>query len=126
MVINTPYGNSGPRVDGYEIRSAAVASNIPCITTVQGASAAVQGIEAAIRGDIGVHSLQELHAGLRKPVTAVVSHSWGHRLRSAIADRGRLCVGIDPHPALARRRGDCRVRRRSRDVRRDLRRGVRR
>ncbi|MDJ0111719.1 orotidine 5'-phosphate decarboxylase, partial [Rhodococcus erythropolis] len=29
-----------------------------------------------------------------------MSHSWGHRLRSAIADRGRLCVGIDPHPAL--------------------------
>jgi len=64
MVINTPYGNSGPRVDGYEIRSAAVAMNIPCITTVQGASAAVQGIEAAIRGDIGVRSLQELHAAL--------------------------------------------------------------
>ncbi len=62
MVINTPYGNSGPRVDGYEIRSAAVAMNIPCITTVQGAAAAVQGIEAAIRGDIGVRSLQELHA----------------------------------------------------------------
>jgi carbamoyl-phosphate synthase large subunit len=64
MVINTPYGNSGPRIDGYEIRSAAVAMNIPCITTVQGASAAVQGIEAAIRGDIGVRSLQELHAVL--------------------------------------------------------------
>ena len=62
MVINTPYGNSGPRVDGYEIRSAAVTMNIPCVTTVQGASAAVQGIEAAIRGDIGVRSLQELHA----------------------------------------------------------------
>jgi carbamoyl-phosphate synthase large subunit len=64
MVINTPYGNSGPRVDGYEIRSAAVAQNIPCITTVQGASAAVQGIEAAIAGDIGVRSLQDLHAAL--------------------------------------------------------------
>ncbi len=64
MVINTPYGNSGPRIDGYEIRSAAVAMNIPCITTVQGASAAVQGIEAVIRGDIGVRSLQELHAAL--------------------------------------------------------------
>jgi carbamoyl-phosphate synthase large subunit len=64
MVINTPYGNSGPRIDGYEIRSVAVAMNIPCITTVQGASAAVQGIEAAIRGDIGVRSLQELHAVL--------------------------------------------------------------
>jgi carbamoyl-phosphate synthase large subunit len=64
MVINTPYGNSGPRIDGYEIRSAAVAMNIPCITTVQGASAAVQGIESAIRGDIDVRSLQELHASL--------------------------------------------------------------
>ncbi|UXA10534.1 carbamoyl-phosphate synthase large subunit [Mycobacterium sp. SMC-8] len=64
MVINTPYGNSGPRVDGYEIRSAAVSMNIPCVTTVQGASAAVQGIEAAIRGDIGVMSLQELHSVL--------------------------------------------------------------
>ncbi len=64
MVINTPYGNSGPRIDGYEIRSAAVSMNIPCITTVQGASAAVQGIESAIRGDIDVRSLQELHAVL--------------------------------------------------------------
>ncbi|MGB6204648.1 carbamoyl-phosphate synthase large subunit, partial [Mycolicibacter algericus] len=43
LVINTPYGNSGPRVDGYEIRSAAVGVNIPCVTTVQGAAAAVQG-----------------------------------------------------------------------------------
>ena len=64
MVINTPYGNSGPRIDGYEIRSAAVSMNIPCVTTVQGASAAVQGIEAGIRGDIGVMSLQELHSAL--------------------------------------------------------------
>ncbi|MGW0043981.1 carbamoyl-phosphate synthase large subunit [Rhodococcus sp. NPDC003348] len=66
MVINTPYGNSGPRVDGYEIRAASVSANIPCITTVQGASAAVQGIEAGIRGDIGVRSLQDLHAVLRE------------------------------------------------------------
>ncbi|MGB3893847.1 MAG: carbamoyl-phosphate synthase large subunit [Mycolicibacter sinensis] len=64
LVINTPYGNSGPRVDGYEIRAAAVSVNIPCVTTVQGAAAAVQGIEAGIRGDIGVRSLQELHSTL--------------------------------------------------------------
>ncbi|MFC9764049.1 carbamoyl-phosphate synthase large subunit [Rhodococcus jostii] len=75
MVINTPYGNSGPRVDGYEIRSAAVAMNIPCVTTVQGASAAVQGIEAAIRGDIGVQSLQALHARLRSPAVVVAPAS---------------------------------------------------
>jgi carbamoyl-phosphate synthase large subunit len=65
MVINTPYGNSGPRVDGYEIRSAAVSAGIPCITTVQGAAAAVQGIEASIRGDIGVRPLQHMHRALR-------------------------------------------------------------
>ncbi|QGK69676.1 carbamoyl-phosphate synthase large subunit [Allosaccharopolyspora coralli] len=65
MVINTPYGNPAPRVDGYEIRTAAVSRDIPCITTVQGAAAAVQGIEAAIRGNIGVRPLQALQAALR-------------------------------------------------------------
>ncbi|MFD9892751.1 carbamoyl-phosphate synthase large subunit [Amycolatopsis sp. NPDC059027] len=65
MVINTPYGNSGPRVDGYEIRTAAVSRDIPCVTTVQGAAAAVHGIEALIRGDIGVRSLQHLQAALK-------------------------------------------------------------
>ncbi|GHF28010.1 carbamoyl-phosphate synthase large chain [Amycolatopsis deserti] len=65
MVINTPYGNSGPRIDGYEIRTAAVSRDIPCITTVQGAAAAVHGVEALIRGDIGVRSLQDLQAALR-------------------------------------------------------------
>ncbi|MFB9903032.1 carbamoyl-phosphate synthase large subunit [Allokutzneria oryzae] len=66
MVINTPYGNHGPRLDGYEIRTAAVARDIPCVTTVQGAAAAVHGIEALIRGDIGVRSLQELQAAVRE------------------------------------------------------------
>ncbi|OZM78220.1 carbamoyl-phosphate synthase large subunit [Pseudonocardia sp. MH-G8] len=66
LIINTPYGNSGPRVDGYEIRSAAVARGVPCITTVQGAGAAVQGIEAMKAGRIGVRSLQDAHASLAK------------------------------------------------------------
>lgn len=67
MVVNTPFGapgNSGPRLDGYEIRSAAVTAGIPCITTVPGLGAAVQGVEALRRGDIGVRSLQDLHAAL--------------------------------------------------------------
>ncbi|QNG38425.1 carbamoyl-phosphate synthase large subunit [Geodermatophilaceae bacterium NBWT11] len=67
MVVNTPFGapgNSGPRLDGYEIRTAAVTAGIPCITTVQGMAAAVQGVEALRRGDIGVRSLQDLHAAL--------------------------------------------------------------
>lgn len=66
MVINTPYGNRGPRVDGYEIRTAAVSRDIPCVTTIQGAAAAVHGIEALIRQDIGVESLQSLQATLRE------------------------------------------------------------
>jgi carbamoyl-phosphate synthase large subunit len=65
LVINTPYGQAGPRVDGYEIRSAAVAMDVPCVTTVQGAAAAVMGIEALIRGEMYVRPLQELHAALR-------------------------------------------------------------
>jgi carbamoyl-phosphate synthase large subunit len=68
MVINTPYGNSGPRVDGYEIRTAAVARDIPCVTTIQGAAAAVQGIEALIRGDMQVRPLQALQAALRAKI----------------------------------------------------------
>ncbi|WP_432837111.1 carbamoyl-phosphate synthase large subunit [Dactylosporangium sp. CA-092794] len=65
LVINTPQGSSG-RQDGYEIRSAAVVSDIPCITTLPGAAAAVMGIEALIRGEMSVRPLQELHAALRE------------------------------------------------------------
>ncbi|HEY9473170.1 MAG TPA: carbamoyl-phosphate synthase large subunit [Mycobacteriales bacterium] len=61
LVFNTPFGSPGPRMDGYEIRTAAVSAGIPCITTVQGAAACVQGIEALIRGEVGVRPLQELH-----------------------------------------------------------------
>jgi carbamoyl-phosphate synthase large subunit len=39
--------------------------DVPCITTVQGAAAAVMGIEALIRGEMYVRPLQELHAALR-------------------------------------------------------------
>ena len=63
LIVNTPYG-VGSRLDGYEIRTAAVIRGVPCITTVQGLGAAVQGIEALISGDIGVRSLQEHAAKL--------------------------------------------------------------
>lgn len=68
LIVNTPIGitkGGSPRLDGYEIRSAAVARNIPCITTVQGLAAAVQGIEAQRAGDIGVRSLQDWVARIR-------------------------------------------------------------
>jgi len=62
LVVNTPHGTTkggSPRLDGYEIRTAAVLANIPCITTVQGLGAAVQGIEAVRGGEISVCSLQD-------------------------------------------------------------------
>jgi len=66
LIVNTPFGSpgqSGPRLDGYEIRTAAVRRGIPCVTTAAGLAAAVQGIEAIIRGEVGVRSLQQ-HAAL--------------------------------------------------------------
>jgi carbamoyl-phosphate synthase large subunit len=60
LVINTPVG-TGARTDGYEIRSAAIARGIPCITTMSGGVAAARAIIAARRGEPAVISLQELH-----------------------------------------------------------------
>ncbi|NUP83178.1 MAG: carbamoyl-phosphate synthase large subunit [Nonomuraea sp.] len=68
LIVNTPFGSpgqSGPRLDGYEIRTAAVLRGIPCITTVAGLAAAAAGIQAIVRGDVGVRSLQEHAQALR-------------------------------------------------------------
>ncbi|AYY13545.1 carbamoyl-phosphate synthase large subunit [Actinobacteria bacterium YIM 96077] len=61
LIINTPSGTTvsgNPRADGYEIRTAAIQANVPCVTTVQGLAAAVQGIEAQLAGSVGVRCLQ--------------------------------------------------------------------
>jgi carbamoyl-phosphate synthase large subunit len=70
LVINTPHGSTSggsPRLDGYEIRTACVATNIPCITTVQGLGATVQGIEALRAGNLDVRSLQSWGARASDP-----------------------------------------------------------
>ena len=41
------------------IRNMAVMHGVPCITTIQGAQAAVNGIEAVFKGDFEVKSIQE-------------------------------------------------------------------
>jgi len=63
LIINTPWGK-GPRTDGYYIRTAAVAKGIPCVTTIPGAAATVQGIEALVGGGLAVKALQEYHISL--------------------------------------------------------------
>lgn len=60
LILNTPAGSAGARHDGYDIRAAAVSVGVPLVTTVQGVTAAVQGIEALRAGDLEVRALQEL------------------------------------------------------------------
>jgi carbamoyl-phosphate synthase large subunit len=57
LVVNTPFGGSGARTDGYLIREAALVARVPCITTLSGAAAAVHAVANARREES--MSLQE-------------------------------------------------------------------
>jgi carbamoyl-phosphate synthase large subunit len=61
LVVNTPTG-SGARTDGWEIRRAAVAAGIPCLTTLSAGLSAARAISSERQGVAEVISLQELHA----------------------------------------------------------------
>jgi len=61
LIINTPLGRES-FFDEKAIRRAAVNSRIPCITTIPGAAAAVNGIRAIRREKLDVKSIQEYHA----------------------------------------------------------------
>jgi carbamoyl-phosphate synthase large subunit len=67
LVVNTPTG-VGARTDGYEIRRAAVAHGIPCLTTLAAGISAARAIASAHRsGEPEVLCLQELHGMTRAP-----------------------------------------------------------
>ena len=61
LVFNTPEDGRA-RKDSYLIRRTAVILNIPYYTTVDGAQAAVGGIEALLKGEMTVQALQDYHA----------------------------------------------------------------
>ena len=61
LVVNTPSGR-GARADGGLIRAACVAMQVPCITTLAAARAAVAGVADRREHAPSVTSLQELHA----------------------------------------------------------------
>jgi len=63
LVVNTPLGRESHE-DDASIRQTALKYDIPCITTLSGAMAAVEGIAAWKAQDLDVVSLQELHRGL--------------------------------------------------------------
>src|SRR4051812_30295814 len=58
LVINTPAGQS-PRADEVKIRTTAVYTNTPIMTTLSGAKAAALGIAALKKSGYGVKTLQE-------------------------------------------------------------------
>jgi len=64
LVFNTPEDGRA-RKDSSVLRRTAVMLNIPYYTTVDGAQAAIGGIEALLKGEIAVQSLQEYHAAAR-------------------------------------------------------------
>ena len=60
LVINTPAGQS-PRADEVKIRTTAVYTNTPIMTTLGGARAAALGIAALKKSGYAVQTLQEYH-----------------------------------------------------------------
>jgi carbamoyl-phosphate synthase large subunit len=63
MVINTPLGRES-FFDDRAVRRAATMAQVPCITTLTGASAAVSAIKALRQQALSVRSLQDYYAGV--------------------------------------------------------------
>jgi carbamoyl-phosphate synthase large subunit len=63
MVINTPLGRDS-FFDDRAVRRAATMAQVPCITTLTGASAAVSAIRALRSQTLTVRSLQDYYAGV--------------------------------------------------------------
>jgi len=61
LIINTPSGKKG-QSDMRSIRADAILHNVPCITTLQAALAAVNGIEAILAKQMTVRSLQDYYS----------------------------------------------------------------
>ena len=60
LIINTSSGKK-PHKDGATLRSAAIMRGVPCITTLAGAQASVNGIESMLNSDIEVKPLQDYY-----------------------------------------------------------------
>jgi carbamoyl-phosphate synthase large subunit len=63
IIINTPLGRES-FFDDRTVRRAAMMQEIPCITTLTGAAAAVQAIRALRQESFGVRALQDYYAGI--------------------------------------------------------------
>jgi carbamoyl-phosphate synthase large subunit len=78
LVINTPSGRM-PRQDEIKIRSQVILYNIPYTTTISGAQATVNGMEALVKGELKVKSLQEYQRNIKKPKVSIKSGKNKHK-----------------------------------------------
>ncbi len=72
LIINTPSGQKS-QADMRVLRSMANVQGIPCITTIQGAWAAVNGIEASREQEFVVQSLQDYYKQKRGELSCAAS-----------------------------------------------------
>ena len=63
LVVNTPLGRES-FFDDRTVRRAAMMHQVPCITTLTGAAAAVSAIKAIRQQGLGVRALQDYYAGI--------------------------------------------------------------
>ncbi len=68
VVINTPLGRESHE-DDEAIRVTALKYDIPCVTTLSGATAAAEGIAELLDRELSVRPLQEFHARRVAPLT---------------------------------------------------------
>jgi carbamoyl-phosphate synthase large subunit len=73
LIINTPSGK-GARTDEGRIRAAAVSHGIPCITTLEGALAALGAMEALRQQEMTVQAVQDRFPAV-SPRHEAVAHS---------------------------------------------------
>ena len=71
LIVNTP-SSEASQYDMRSIRAAAILHNVSCITTLQGAWAAVNGIESILKKEFDVKSLQEYYKTGRNATCAVL------------------------------------------------------
>jgi carbamoyl-phosphate synthase large subunit len=63
LIVNTPLGRES-FFDDRAVRRAAMLHDVPCITTLTGAAAAVSAIRALRQHGVGVRALQDYYAGI--------------------------------------------------------------
>jgi carbamoyl-phosphate synthase large subunit len=80
LVINTPSGK-GARTDEGRIRAAAVSHGISCITTLEGATAAVGAMEALLKKEMTVEAIQDRFASPQPPPAHHLSSMAGERAK---------------------------------------------